>query len=171
MGGDKIGQWLKRYALEVPEDRAIVEVGAWLGAGTQHLNVGRKLYVYDRFRALPGEVIKARAFGVDLVANQDTLPWVEARVPGPLYIQGEILDAHYDGPRIGLYVDDACKREPLWNHAIRTFSPQFVPGETVVFLMDFDYPVCDVQRRYVEAEGWKMLERRIGGTSCAVFRC
>lgn len=169
MGGAKIAPWLKRYVEHVTPGRAIVEVGCWLGAVTQHLVGGHPVYVYDAFEATPSEVEKAQTFGLELKAGQNTLPLVKEFVPGPWYIRGDIRDASYAGPSIGLYIDDASKRQKLWDHSMSVFEPYFIPGETVLFLMDFDYPLCEAQREH--AKKWTLLERGVGGTSCAILRC
>ena len=169
MGGAKIAPWVKQYVSHVTPGRAIVEVGCWLGAVTEHLVGSHPVFVYDAFEATQSEVEKAKAFGVKLYEGQNTLPMVRETVPGPWYIKGDIMDAGYAGPPIGLYIDDASKRAKLWNHSMSIFEPCFVPNETVLFLMDFDYPPCVEQREY--AKKWTLLERRIGDTCCAVFRC
>jgi hypothetical protein len=149
---------------------AIVEVGAWLGAGTQYLvRTDGPLFVFDRFRTVESEVTKAAAFGVNLKVGQDTLPFVKSHIGSRnvRFVKGNIRNARYTGPPIGLYVDDASKRPPFWNSSMRTFEPHFVSG-TILILMDYDFEICECQRSY--AVKWQMLERRIGGTCAAVFR-
>ena len=166
MGGVDIGPWLKAYAEKVPEGQSIVEVGCWLGGGTQYLTHD-PLYVYDRFSATKSEVSKALAQGVQLTQGQDTLPLVKRNLrKGINFIAGDIRHATYDGPPIGMYVDDASKKQ--WAKVIRIFELHFAPN-AVLFLQDYDYPMCHAQREY--ADKWRMVERRLAGTSCAVFRC
>jgi hypothetical protein len=169
MGSGTIAPWLDKYASEVPEDQAIVEVGAWLGCGTRFLIRPKgELFVYDRFKASKSEVWKAKAFGVHLTPGQNTLPWVQSHLPeGIHFIRGEIMKATYDGPKIGMYVDDASKQGKVWHHSMQVFEPHFAEG-AILFLMDFDFAPCTVQREY--AKRWKMLERHLAGTSCAIFR-
>jgi hypothetical protein len=172
MGATRLAPWLTRFAAEVPPERAIVEVGSWLGAGTQHLVRERgPLYVYDRFQATQSEVAKAAAFGVTLAAGQDTLPFVKSHVTSPTvrFVKGNINKARYKGPAIGLYVDDASKLPELWEHSMKTFERWFVKGETILVLMDYHFPPCDAQREY--AEKWMLLEERVAGTCAAVFLC
>lgn len=170
MGSTRLAPWLTRFSSAVPPEMAIVEVGAWLGAGTRYLVRERgPLFVYDKFKTVDSEVPKAAKFGVNLTAGHDTLPFVKAHIGSPnvRYFKGDIKHARYKGPPIGLYVDDASKRLRLWNSSMKTFEPHFVSG-TVLVLMDYDFEICGCQREY--AVKWEMLERRIGGTCAAVFR-
>lgn len=168
MGSRKIALWLTEYAAAVPGSQAIVEVGAWLGAGTRYLVRERgPLYVYDRFEASLSEVEKAAKFGVMLTFGQDTLPWVKGRLPeGIHFVKGDLQHSRYDGPPIGLYVDDASKSEKLWSRSMRTFEPHFVKG-TVIVLMDYHYPPCRAQRDY--ARKWNLKVPHLPGVSAAVF--
>ena len=170
MGSGTIAPWLKEYASAVPPEQAIVEVGAWLGCGTQFMARPKgELFSYDRFKASKSEVWKAKAFGVDLTVGQDTLPWVKSHLPeGITFTKGEIMNATYNGPPIGMYVDDASKQPELWAHSMQVFEPHFAEG-AILFLMDFDFAPCKAQRKY--AKRWTLLDRKISGTSCAIFKC
>lgn len=169
MGGLKIADWLRRYAAAVPTDQAVVEVGCWLGGGTQFLvRPEGALHVYDRFTASWQEVEKAKAFGITLKLGENTLPRVKASLPaGIKFYRGEVAKARYRGGTIGLYVDDACKRAPMWARAMRIFERHFISG-TILVLMDYDFEPCECQRRY--AVKWELLERGIGDTCAAAFR-
>lgn len=172
MGATRLEPWFRRFAAAVPSDRAIVEVGSWLGAGTRFLvRDSGPLIVYDGFRATASEVVKAAKFGVELKEGQDTLPFVRSHITSPAvtFVKGKLRHATYDGPAIGLYVDDASKQPDLWKHSMQIFEPWFVPGETILVLQDFDFAPCKAQRQY--AKKWTLLEREIGGTCAAVFRC
>jgi hypothetical protein len=168
MGSGTIAPWLKEYASAVPPEQAIVEVGAWLGCGTQFLvRMNGELFSYDRFRASQSEVWKAKAFGVHLTVGQNTLPWVQSHLPeGIHFIRGEIMKAAYDGPKIGMYVDDASKQGKVWHHSMKVFEPHFASG-TIIVLMDYWFRPCSAQRLY--ARKWQVVEERLPGTSGAVF--
>lgn len=171
MGALHIASLLREYAAAVPEGRAIVEVGSWLGAGTLELAEASRcpIHVYDKFLANESEVGKAAAFGFSLSVGQNTLPLVEAYLEphgervhfhrGPLY------KARYDGPPIGLYVDDASKA--FWSQAERIFGPHF-DESTVLVLMDYHYPKCTVQREAMRRH--EVLLERTPDSSTAVFR-
>ena len=189
-GGAEIGAWLEKYASEVPKGSAIVELGCWLGAGTAFLAIGANqsgasIYVYDRFKAGADEVVKARKFGVDLIEGQDTLPLVKGylatyRPVEPIRIHLErcnLKNVTWLRKSIGLYVDDATKVEPLWLQAMETFKPYFIPGETILVLMDyhFDEKAGDkyaAQKRYMTEHGdeFEIIGDRLNGTTTAVFR-
>jgi len=38
---------------------------------------------------------------------------------------------------IGVIVFDQAKRDPAWTHCLKTFGPHWMPGETIVCLLDF----------------------------------
>jgi len=183
----------------VPKSSAIVELGCWLGAGTAFLAIGANqsgasIHVYDRFKASVDEVVKARKFGVDLIEGQDTLPLVKGYMAP--YRRHNLVDpirihfnrcnlkdpsyGMYDAiwhNGIGLYVDDATKVQEIWQRAIDKFFLSFIPGKTILVLMDyhFDEKAGDkyaAQKRYMIEHGdeFEMIADRLEGTTTAVFR-
>lgn len=193
-GGVAVGPELRRLAAAVPDGMAIVEVGAWLGAGTAQLALGAHdrqdplpIHVYDRFEASRSEITKAAAYGIRLERRQDTRSVVEELL-GPLGARcrlhrGSITDIVWDGGPIGLYVDDAAKRPPAFHHVLTAFGPSWVPGVTVLVLMDYHYwkkfppgPEADelrVQTEFVEAHAHAFAPIEgadAAGTSAAFFR-
>lgn len=187
-GGVEIGPWLEKYASEVPLGSAIVEVGCWLGAGTAHLALGAMesgaaIHCFDRWTATVEEVRKAKEFGVSLIEGEDYLPRVERMLQSfdceIHYRQGNLKDKDlsWSGPPIGLYVDDATKVEELWLHAMKVFKPHFIPGKTILVLMDYWFFETHgsryaAQQRYMaeHADQFEMVEERLGETTAAVFR-
>ena len=151
MGGRKIGPYLQHWAREVGPDRSIVELGVWLGAGTAQLATGAldghrpTVWGYDRFCAQTTEVVKAQAQGVSIRRHQDTQPVVSNILTARglrqqvALVKGIIPPATFEGKPIGLHVDDACKREGRFLGALAVFGPHWIPGETVVVLMDYWY--------------------------------
>ncbi|MCC6947655.1 MAG: hypothetical protein IT539_07800 [Bradyrhizobiaceae bacterium] len=153
MGGKEIGPFLRKLAREAPSDMAIVEVGSWLGAGTAQLAIGVRergadqsvtIHTYDRWIATGGEIEKAlRKSGLVLSKNQDTLPWVMeklrpfgARIK---FVKRDIAAIDWSGGAISVYVDDASKTPAKFHHVLRTFGPSWIPGITVLVLMDYYY--------------------------------
>lgn len=152
MGGAVIGPMLRELARGVPEGRAIVEVGCWLGAATAWLLMGAEddvaVHCFDRFFCPPRDVAKAAGFGLRVT------PWADTRplVAGLLAPFGANVALHktrirdipaWSGPPIGLYVDDASKRGHDWMHVMRVFRPHFVPQQTRLVLMDYHWAgVC-----------------------------
>lgn len=186
-GGVEIGPWLEEYAAKVPPGSAIVEVGCWLGAGTAMLSLGAKraaeteIHVFDRFQAGPSEVIKAARFGVELKKREDTLERVMRSLSAfeapTVFHKGDLMTAEWIPTiSIGLYVDDASKREAEWRHSMATFSPAFIPGETIVVLMDYHFDEkageqYAAQKRWIaeHKNSFELICERMGGTSAAVF--
>ena len=152
LGGLEIGPLLRRSARDAPAGTAIVEVGSWLGAGTAQLALGIRdrpdrdavrLHAFDRWRATAREVEKALRRGVVLRQGEDTLPRTRQAID-PIgvpvtYHKQDISTATWNGGSISLYVDDACKRWPAFYCALLTFGPHWIPGETVVVLMDYNH--------------------------------
>ena len=146
-----MGPLLRRVARDVPPDTSIVEVGCWLGAGTAQLALGLRvrqsagrvrLHCYDRWQANVAEVEKAAHWGVVLSTGQDTLPHTRRtlepfEVPVEFH-QGDIMDARWEGGPISVYVDDASKKWRAFYHVLITFGPHWIPGKTVVVLMDYN---------------------------------
>jgi len=141
MGGGRLGPRLKKWAEEAQRDTAIVELGTWLGAGTEHLaQGGLPVHTYDIFEIRGNEVAKARPYGFTFVEGEDSLPFVQKalkRFDNITYHKGEIEKARWKGGKISVYVDDACKYEPAFIAALKIFSPSWIPGETVCVFMDF----------------------------------
>lgn len=151
MGGTKIGPYLRELARTAEANTAVVEVGSWLGAGTVQLALGIRervcpeevqLHCYDRWRASQMEVQKASRWGLRLSKNEDTLPRVQSTMEAlgvPVeFHQGDLLEARWNGVPISVYVDDASKMPDLFIHALLTFGRSWIPGLTVIALMDYD---------------------------------
>jgi len=192
MGGREIGRYLREWAASIPDGREIIELGVWLGAGTAQMALGVKrsganviVHGYDRFRAGSSQVVKARIQGINLEQGQDTEPVVTGmmKAAGLLdyvaFTIGEIGDRPYLGWPIGMYVDDACKREQHFIRALRTFGPKWVAGETIVVLMDYWYferkpgvRGLRFQHDWMSdhAGCFEVLNERMPGVSAAAFR-
>lgn len=152
MGGAELGPALRTLARLAPAGTAIVEVGAWMGAGTAQLALGIlerdspgevSLHVFDRWRASKSERRKAARDRVTLAAGEDLLAIVR-RTLQPLglpieYRQGELRDMSWNGPAISVYVDDAAKQPVEFLHVLRTFAPSWRAGSTTLVLMDFNH--------------------------------
>jgi hypothetical protein len=137
----------------------VVELGTWLGATLSPVaaaiarnNKNIEIHSYDRFCATDSEVSKLLRFREiprilpliqQIKKGQNTLPIVKAHLdpinPNINYYKGKILEAKWKGAPIELYMDDACKTPRLFLHAIKTFSPFWIPNKTIFVLMDFNY--------------------------------
>jgi len=188
MGGREIGRYLRKWARNMPKGFDAVELGAWLGAGTAQIALGCRegnggdVHVYDRFNANRSERDKAAAVGIKI--EGDTSLWVRRALKAAgldrwvMLHKGEIPDLSYDGGHIGLYVDDACKREKQFLGALRKFGPHFVAGQTIIVLMDFWYferkPTVKgltFQRDWMRAHDdcFEDVMERMPGTSARAF--
>lgn len=150
MSGNGIGPWLQDIAAGVRAPHCIVEVGPWLGANTAFMAAGTAdhtppapIHAYDLFKAQGDEVRKAAAQGLDIALGADTRPLVQSLIApfgGDVRLhKGDILDVTWDGTPIALYVDDAAKTPTNFYHVLQTFAPSFVPGITIVVLMDYGF--------------------------------
>ena len=172
MGGHKVGPILRDLAREAPAGTSIVEVGTWLGAGTAQLALGMRerqsrgdvaLHCYDRWQATRNQTIKAARFGVRLAVGEDTLPRVR-RTMEPFgvsveYHKGELLESRWSGEPISVYVDDASKMPETFMHSLSTFGSSWMPGTTLVVLMDYEHwktsgdPRHQCQKKFIESNG------------------
>lgn len=188
-GGHGISEQLQSYSSLIPIRTGIVEVGVWLGAGTSHLALGQAeisgkapIYCYDKFRANESEIVKARNFGINFKLGQDTLPLVKKFLQ-PIYSniifnKGNIKDLRYDGPPIGMYVDDASKRKEKFLHVIEELEPYFIEG-TIIVLMDYYFyqkrsgdESLKFQMQYMNKrkDSFEFIERLSPKSSCAAFK-
>lgn len=150
MSGHEIGQYLREVAAHVEAPQCIVEIGPWLGANTAQMGAGTlgatspaTIHAYDLFQARSDEVRKAAAQGIELTLGGDTRPLVRELIApfgGQVDLhKGDIMDITWDGAPVGLYVDDAAKTPTHFYNVMRTFAPSFVPGETIIVLMDYRF--------------------------------
>ena len=153
MGGHKIGTFLRRIARDAPLQTSIVEVGCWFGAGTAQLALGVlervphqriPIHCFDRWIVDLTQVEKARQFAnLEIVSGQDTLPLtIDYLRPFGVemhFTKGNIKHANWQGGPISVYVDDASKVPKMFSHALKTFGPWWIPGVTIIVMMDYSY--------------------------------
>lgn len=172
-----------------------VELGSWLGATAVSLLEGlveagydRPFYCYDRWEANEEQVIKARDQGMRIENKQDLLPLFMSNV-GLVYenvkackgnISGTILD--YPGDPVEFCLFDAPKSEPTFSNAIRGMVPYWIPGVTILGLLDYYFYLSKpkkIQERFlppanfikehphsfVRLKGWSP-----GDCSCVFFK-
>lgn len=149
-GGLKIGAHLRDAVRNARPGTAIVEIGCWLGAGTAQLALGLcersddhhlTIHCFDNYRALEPEIPKAEKGGITLEVGQDTLPIVKELLSpfnAPIvFHQGPIEEQSWRGGPISVCVLDAPKGSKLFFSTIKEFGPSWIPGKTVIFLMDY----------------------------------
>ena len=148
IGGRETEDSLRDFVTRIPDGSAVVEVGGWLGAGTRPMaealdsrGTTHRMDLFDRFTTTGTEVTKAAKAGVNLKEGQNTIPVVLEYLKGirqPItFHRGELLLINWDGGKIGLYVDDAAKSELHFRHMLHSFGPSWIPGETIIVLMDY----------------------------------
>jgi hypothetical protein len=165
-----------------------VELGCWLGASTLALLSGLvergydlPYYCHDFWRATDEQV---RLAGGQIIAGQDLLPLFLASV-SPIYAgvvarPGDIARTvgRYDRP-VEICLLDAPKTDPLFSRCMGELEPCFVPGATVLGLLDYSFhrkcPGDDrylAPIRYVEerARRYELEAEWPGQCSCAFFR-
>jgi len=158
-----MGPVYNRFIEIMPSGLDVVEVGAWLGAGTyelasamkEHGHTKSSLHVYDWFIADRNGASKAaghyrypKGINVDMLGKplkikpgQDTLPIVRNFLHGFPFVKfykGEIDRMAYTGKPIGILVVDAAKKKKHFDHLMGKIEKHLAPG-AVVFFMDYWY--------------------------------
>ena len=151
MGTWKLSGYFYHITKNLSGNGCIVECGAWLGSCTAAMALGLAdkkstipIHTFDYFKARgqDGEVLKAMNAGVELVDGQDTLKVVKKYIKplyrNVVYHKGYIMDFKWDPKnKIVFYVDDMNKHPKSFIHALNTFGPAWIPGKTLIALMDF----------------------------------
>jgi hypothetical protein len=167
MGGARLGPFLDNKVKNIRPNTTIVEVGSWLGAGTAQIALSLlkndmqdsiTIHAYDRWQASESETRKAKSNPeLKLNSGDDTLLWVRSMLqPFGVSIEfhkGDLSKASWCGDPISIYIDDAAKTPEYFFHVLKTFGPAWIPGETILLLMDYHM--------------WsKSLSGRISGHKC-----
>lgn len=172
-----------------------IELGCWLGASTRPLLEGlveagydRPFWAFDLWTATPNEVKKAAKEGEILTIGQDLIDIYLHNVTSVYGLvnafKGRIPNIlrKYDGGPIEVCVFDAPKTDPDFMDSIRMVLPDFIPGVTILGLLDYNS-----YRKHVGPERDKFLapvkfmeENRgyfiqlkswpVGVCSCAFFK-
>jgi len=127
-----------------------MEAGCWLGATSVALLEGlveagydKPYWAFDRWLSNASEVYKAREQGVILSLHQNLKPIflknTEAIYKSIFPVQGKIprvLNLFIEEP-IEMCMFDAPKRNPIFHDSIHMLLPHFIPGVTILGLMDY----------------------------------
>jgi len=127
-----------------------MEVGCWLGASSAALLDGlvkagydKTFWAFDRWCANSSEVRQAAENEVRIHEKQDLRPLYAENVssiyPHLHMSKGKIPMKFqaYTGEPIEICLFDAPKRNPVFDDSIRFCEPYFIPGVTVLGLMDY----------------------------------
>lgn len=148
MEGENVDSFLYDIATGLDGDGAVVECGSWLGGSIAPVaralaeaNSQIEIHCYDRWKADSVEVSKAAEQGVTITEGEDTLPlfkqYVDDIYPNIIPHKTDLLEATWSGEKISLFIDDASKDPRVFKSVLNMFGPHFVPGETIVLLMDY----------------------------------
>jgi len=127
-----------------------LELGSWLGASATHLARGLRevgydlpFWLFDRWEATYNQVELASEFGQRLTIGQDTAQICEKNVKGQYEqvqcVRGDLPKSlkKYDGNKIEFCIFDAPKRNPVFIKCMEALEPLFIPGITVLGLLDY----------------------------------
>jgi hypothetical protein len=191
MNGEEITDFIYELGKNLTCAGCVVELGTWLGGSLAPVadaisKSGRKtdIYCYDRFCATEDEVLKARTYAKQpevmsavskLKIKQNTLPIVKSHLDPfnarIIYNKGDILKASWVNEPIELYMDDVCKSKTFFLHALKTFSPFWIPKITTLVLMDFNYYASSFQREFIKKhkDCFKLIRDFKPSSSCSAF--
>jgi len=127
-----------------------MELGCWLGASSVPLLAGLidakydlPFWAFDRWRIDTYQVKEAKKQGADLIPGASSKSLYLQNVLG-IYenvraIQGNLPKSleNYDGSPIEICVFDAPKKDPVFTLCMKYLEPLFVPGVTVLGLLDY----------------------------------
>jgi len=188
-GGFQIRGHLIRYVLKTRENYAIIEIGPWLGSATAYICIGilaahsgREYHVYDKWEAVEPYLSRAKKFNGLNFNKPDS---IYETFCGNVDIFGvdivkhrqDILTIKWDvNKKIGLYVDDFGSRKEYFNYKMETFLPAFIPGQTILMMMDYFFYETHKdedhknQKKYFESnkDKFEFIER--AGKRCAIFK-
>ena len=180
MTSEPVLDYLTQIGSEWTGKGVAVECGCWLGASMSALAKGLveagyrfPLVAFDQWIADEEQVEKAHAQGVKLELGQDTLPIFMQNV----YKVYDWIDPNqeliHEGPYFladtEIFLLDACKGEPAFSQTIERFAPSWIPGVTIVGLMDYTYyrnfegekhAHFRCQERWVEEQGDRLSPLR-----------
>ena len=141
-----------------------IELGCWMGATSVPLLTGlveagynRTYWAFDKWMANGSEIQKAVDQGLPVSLNQTLLPIYKSNVV-KVYnkvktVQGKLPKTlgTFDNSIIEICLFDAPKRTPIFEQCIARLLPHFIPGVTVLALLDYDF----YKSRRKSGENWQ----------------
>lgn len=156
-----VHEYLHEIGLRWNNKGVVIELGCWLGATTRALldglgdNYDYPYYCYDRWEANNQEVEKAKSQEIDLKVGQDLLPIFKKNVNynNLRIFKGDISIniKNYHNGKIEICLFDAPKRNPVFNECMNKLLPYFIPGVTVLGLLDYYFFKRQIENRRYRA--------------------
>jgi hypothetical protein len=150
MTPDSVHEYLREIGSQWTGKGVAIELGSWLGASAAPLLEGlvkagydQPFYSFDKWRCNDEQVLKSAAQGLHLVFGQDLRPIFLSNVT-PIYsnivtCKGDIRGTlkEYSKKPIEICLFDAPKREPVFSVAINALKNYWIPGVTILGLLDY----------------------------------
>ena len=130
-----------------------MELGCWLGASAVPLLKGlvtagynKQFWAFERWKAYPSQIRKARAQGLHLSNGQDTrllfLSNVHKVYKKVMAIKGmfpRVLERYAPGENIEICIFDAPKADPVFSLSIKALYRHWILGVTILGLLDYNF--------------------------------
>lgn len=186
-GGKATKNYLVKYAQATRLGRAIIDIGPFLGSTTAYLAIGagskNQIHSYDLWIADEGYTRKAKTqLGIELKQGSNLYSlWCKNIKPWNtnIYPHKEDIGKAFWLPKlpIGLYVDDAGQAASHIERLSHEFARYFVPGETILIMMDYFFYETHHDERYLTQKifferdhRFKFVERCKSPSRAAIFR-
>jgi hypothetical protein len=169
MSPPEVHQYLTELGRQWTGQGVALEAGCWLGAtsaalldGLVEVGYDQPFWAFDRWSANEAEIHKAKEQGVELKMRQNLISLYYKNVTS-IYqdinaTAGRIPQTFraYDGAPIEICIFDAPKRNPTFRKSIEFVGRYFIPGVTVLGLMDY-YFYLNRQYDQLKADWEKFL--------------
>jgi len=150
--GPKVHRYLRQLGSQWTGKGIAIELGSWLGGSAAPLLKGLKtagynktFWAFESWIATRPQVEQAAQQNV-YIKNQQDLRKVFLENISPIYsdvsaVKGRLPESlsQYDGNPIEICLFDAPKKEPVFSECIRALSKYWIPGVTVLGLLDFNF--------------------------------
>lgn len=152
MTSHQIHAYLEELGSQWTGQGTAVELGCWLGASARPLLKGlvkagynQPFWAFDGWVATKDQLPKAKEQGVSLKLDQDLTDMFLNNVKD-IYskvkaVKGRIPNTFgvYSDDPIEICIFDAPKSEPVFTDTINAVSPYWIPGVTILGLLDYDF--------------------------------
>jgi len=148
----EVHDYLHQIGSEWSGEGSVVELGCWLGATSAALLHGlvkadfdRTYYAFDRWESNKQQIDIAKEHGKRLTNKQNLAPLFKKHVlsiyKDVIMYKGQIGDtlSRYPGDLIEICLFDAPKKDPIFTKSMNVLSPYFIPGVTIVGLLDYKF--------------------------------